>query len=70
MDETNDTLELLRRGGYRISITRPLCASLNEKWYYRKYNEYTYYHLDLFHDNMHKIIEYYPIHIMSSKSNL
>ena len=31
MDETNDTLELLRRGGYRISITRPLCASLNEK---------------------------------------
>ena len=70
MDETDDTLELLVRGGHRISIIWPLCASSNEKRSYGKYNECAYYHLDLFHDNAYEIIKYYPIRIMISKSNI
>ena len=70
MDETDDALELLTRGGHRISATRQLCASSNEKRSYGKHNECTRYHLNLFHNNACEIIEHYPIRIMISKSNI
>ena len=70
MDETDDTLELLTRGGRTIIITRLLCNSSNKKRTYGKYNEYMRYYLELFYNDEYEIIEYFPIRMVISKSNI
>ena len=70
MDETDASLHLLARCGKRINISRLICNSANEIWYYRLHNEHARYHLSLFYDNAYEILEYYPMRIIISTSNL